>query len=132
MSKKPKIARQKAKKPKEPKIDGLSAKDVKKLRAATRMVWHWSHPKKLVIARCTGPDGYQYCESSAHRGGPFDKSRRCPKVYVDHIEAVGDLDGGYFERLFTPSKNLQGLCKKCHDKKTREEREWARLMGESL
>lgn len=119
-------------KEKAPKIDGMSAKDVQKLRNACRMVWHWSTPKKLAIARATDKAGYVYCENPKHpgaKGDRFHASRRCPKVFVDHIEAVGKLDGGFFQRLFTPSQNLQCLCKKCHDKKTREEREWDKLMG---
>lgn len=103
----------KKKKAAEEKIDGLSPKDIAKLRAAIRQVWHWSYPKRLVVQRCTDAEGYPICEAC---------KKRCPKIFVDHIEAVGDLDAGFFTRLFCPSSGLQGLCKKCHDAKTKAER----------
>lgn len=49
-------------------------------------------------------------------------------VQVDHITpvvepAVGFVDWEtYFDRLFCEVDNLQVLCKKCHNKKTKEER----------
>jgi len=46
-----------------------------------------------------------------------------PKIYVDHIQAVGDVDEGFLKRMFVPSTELQGLCKQCHDKKTKAERQ---------
>lgn len=101
------------KKAKIEKVDGLGTHDIEKIRAALRQVWHWSHAKKLVVKRCTGKGGFAYCEQC--------KKRR-PKIFVDHIHKVGDVDRGFIERLFVPSVKLQGLCKKCHDAKTREER----------
>lgn len=95
------------------KIDGLSPKDVEKIRKAIRQVWSWSYPRRLCIARATGKDGFPKCEQC---------KKKVPKVYPDHITPVGEVDSGFIERLFTPSKNLQAICKKCHDKKTREER----------
>lgn len=115
--------KKKLKKVKIPPIDGLSDKDIKKIRAAIRQVWHWSYPKKLVIARCTGKGGFLKCEKCL---------KRAPKIFVDHKIAVGDVDGGFIERLFTASKNLQGLCKKCHDAKTKEERQEARELDKML
>lgn len=100
-------------KTKEPKLDGLSPKDIENIRKAIRQVWHWSYPKKLVIQRCTGLDGFMKCEMCI---------KRVPKIFVDHIQAVGKVDSGFIRRLFCPSTKLQGLCKKCHDAKTREER----------
>lgn len=96
-----------------PKIDGISPKDIARIRTALRKVWSWSHPRKLVIIRCTGADGFATCEGC---------KRKCPKIFVDHITKVGDVDGGFIKRLWAPSKNLQGLCGKCHGKKTRAER----------
>jgi hypothetical protein len=100
------------------KVDGLSPKDKERLRKAVRQVWSWSYARKLCVQRCTDAEGFGHCE-------------RCwakvPKVYPDHITPVGKVDDGFIARMFTPSKNLQGLCKKCHDKKTREEREALKL-----
>lgn len=104
-----------------PKVDGISAKNIAQIRTAIRRVWAWSTPRKLVIERCTGKDGWQYCEKC---------KKKAPKIFVDHIEACGDvLDGGYIQRMFTPSKNLQGLCKKCHDVKTKEEMAFLKLLS---
>ena len=100
------------------KVDGLSPHDIKKIRNAIRQVWHRSHVRKLCVNRCIGKDGFSYCEKC---------KKRSPKVFIDHITKVGEVDGGFIKRLFTPSKNLQGLCKKCHDLKTKEERAEAAL-----
>lgn len=95
------------------KVDGLSSDDIKKIRAAIRQVWSWSHPRRLCVARCTGKDGFARCEQC---------HKKCPKIFVDHVLNVGEVDAGFIGRLFTPSKNLQGLCKKCHSLKTNQER----------
>lgn len=109
------------------KIDGLSPTDRKKLHAACRKVWGWSYPKKLCIARATGKDGFARCENPECS----KKGKRVPKVYADHIEPVGEVGApGYLERLFCPSKDLQALCRPCHDKKTRAERKAAQAAQE--
>lgn len=95
------------------KVDGLSRHDIAKIRSAIRQVWHRSHVRKLVVNRCIGRGGFSYCELC---------KTRSPKIFIDHLLEVGDVDGGFIDRLFTPSKNLQGLCKKCHDAKTKKER----------
>lgn len=101
-----------AKKKKE-KVDGLSSSDITKIRSAIRKVWHWSYPKKLATARAVGKDGFSYCEKC---------KKRSPKVFIDHIKNVGDVDDGFIKRLFCCSKGLQALCKKCHQIKTNQER----------
>lgn len=105
-----------AKKSKLPNVDGLGPKDIKKLRTAIRQVWSWSYAKKLVVKRCTDKNGFARCEN------PKCKKRKCPKIFVDHIMRCGNVDEGYIKRMFVPSKSLQGLCKICHDTKTRWER----------
>lgn len=95
------------------KTDGLGPVETAKIRSAIRLVWHRSHARQLVVKRCIGDDGFSYCEQC---------HKRAPKVFIDHIQRVGELDGGFIERLFTPSQNLQGLCKLCHNEKTKEER----------
>ncbi len=102
------------KKIKVPPIDGLNPKDIKNLRSAIRKVWHWSVPRKLCIKRATDKDGFGICEKC---------KKRVPKIFADHITNVGELDGGYIERMFRPSKFLQALCKKCHQLKTNEEKQ---------
>lgn len=93
--------------------DGLGPLEVKKIRTALRLVWHRSHARRLVVKRCTDSEGFSFCERCLVR---------TPALKVDHITACGDVDGGYLSRLFCPSAKLSGLCKKCHDDKTREER----------
>lgn len=124
------VKTKKAKKPKKKrpeKIDGISAKDVDRLRQACRKVWSWSHPRKICIARATDKKGFGRCEMC---------KKRVPKLFADHIDAVGNpLDGEFFKRLFSPSRFLQALCKKCHDKKTNQERvdlAYRRALGEIL
>lgn len=122
MEKKKKVAK-KAKKQDQQKVDGLSKKDVAKIRSAIRQVWHRSHVRKLCVKRATGKGGFFYCEKCL---------KRVPKICIDHVVAVGEVDGGFIKRLFCSSKGLMALCKKCHDAKTREEREalaMKRLIG---
>lgn len=111
------------KKTKHEKVDGLGPKDVERIRKAVRQVWSWSHARKLCVQRCTDAEGFAHCENHKCK-------KKVPKIYPDHITAVGAVDAGFLERMFTPSKNLQGLCKKCHDRKTRQER--AELKGEKI
>lgn len=116
------MPKKKAKKAPVERIDGLSPTDRKKLHAACRKVWAWSYPKKLCLQRAIGKDGFSRCEGC---------KRKVPKVFADHIEPVGEVGSpGYLERLFCPSSNLQALCKKCHDKKTREEKKAAKVAEE--
>ena len=55
-----------------------------------------------------------------------DKSKN---VFVDHVEPVVDPLVGfkdwdtYINRMFCEESNLQVLCKACHDKKTKKERD---------
>lgn len=107
---------------KAPKTDGLGVREIAQIRSAIRQVWQRCHARALVIKRCTNGEGFARCESKAC----FKRGHVHPKIYVDHVERVGDLDGGFIDRLFVPSSGLQGLCKKCHDEKTKEERRSAK------
>lgn len=101
------------------KIDGLGPDDLQKIHKAVRQVWSWSHPWRLVKKRCTHEDGFMRCENKKCES----KGKPVPKVFVDHIDPVGEIGGpDYIKRMWTPSINLQGLCKKCHDAKTKAER----------
>lgn len=108
----PRLVKAKAKKEKPPKIDGLSPKDKQKIRNAIRQIWHRSHPRKVAVARAIGPDGFPVCEQCRLKS---------PKLFVDHIKAVGLLDGGFIERMFCPSARLKNLCKECHSEKTKSD-----------
>jgi len=94
--------------------DGFGPHELKKVHAACRQVWQRCHARKLVQKRCTGDDGYYYCQAC---------KERTPKLTIDHIEAVGSLkDDGYIKRLFCPSVGLQGLCHPCHLIKTSDDK----------
>jgi len=95
------------------KTDGLGPLEIKKIRTAIRLVWHRSWARALVVKRCTGKDGYYRCELC---------KKKTPKIKIDHIKQVGDVDEGFIKRLFCSSKELQGLCDPCHKVKTKAER----------
>ncbi len=95
---------------------GLDADTIKKLRAAIRQVWSWSHARKICIARATDKNGFGHCEN-------LKCKKKVAKLFADHIRVMGDLLApGYIERMWCSSKHLQALCKKCHDAKTASER----------
>lgn len=103
--------------------DGLGPAELKRIRSAVRQVWSWSTPYRLAKKRAHIKDGFYRCENPEckHR-----KNERHARVAVDHIDAVGPVQGPrYIKRMFVPSKRLQVICKKSHDKKTREERKAA-------
>lgn len=117
--------REKKEKP-APQDGGLTAADRKKLHRAVRLVWSWSSPPRLVRKRCMGKDGFPRCESPTCSA----RGRKVPKVFVDHIEPVGEVGGpDYISRMWCPSSRLQGLCKKCHDAKTKAEKLAAEDLG---
>jgi hypothetical protein len=95
------------------KTDGLGPLEIKKIRNAIRLVWHRCYARQLVVKRCTDKSGFRRCEKC---------KKRTPDLKIDHIEAVGDVDGGFIARLFCPSSGLQGLCRACHTEKTKQER----------
>ncbi len=97
-----------------PQDGGLTPEVIQRLRTAIRQVWSWtSHPRRLCLKRALVEDGFSKCEGC---------QKIVPKVYADHVIPVGKLDAGYFDRLFVASKDLQALCAKCHNAKTRQEK----------
>lgn len=113
------MTKKKNKKVKPEKIDGWSAKNVQQLRSAIRQVWSWSEPCRIVRKRCLIAGDFSRCEMC---------KKKVPKIFVDHIEVMGSIFGErYLERMGAPSTELQGLCKKCHDGKTKIERRIAKL-----
>ena len=108
-----KTKEKKVKKVKEVPIDGLSPKDIAKIRTALRRVWSWSYARRLCIKRALTDNEFSICEEC---------KTVVAKIYPDHIIPCGDMDDGFLSRLFCPSSGLQALCKKCHQKKTNAER----------
>lgn len=93
--------------------DGLGPYEIAKIRSAVRQVWHRCKARQLVVKRCKNEAGYFVCEQC---------KQQSPEIKIDHIENVGDVDAGFILRMFVTSDKLQGLCKNCHNKKTKEER----------
>jgi hypothetical protein len=102
------------KKVKQKPYDGLGPKDIKRLVAAIRRVWGWNYARRICLERATGKDGFPKCELC---------KKKVPKVFPDHIKPVGEfVASSYIEKMFVTSKELQAICKKCHQLKTNIER----------
>lgn len=95
------------------KIDGLNPDEIEKVRKAIRQVWNWSYSRRLAKKRATNAKGFPVCEEC---------NKVVPKIEVHHIYTVGDVDSGFLDRLFCPSKFLLCLCPKCHRKYTNKEK----------
>lgn len=102
-----------AKRKKAEPTDGFGPRERAKVRSAVRLVWHRCHARRLAQKRAIGPDGFLVCESC---------QKKSPKLAVDHIHPVGEVDEGFLERMFVPSRKLQNLCPPCHRKKTNAQR----------
>jgi hypothetical protein len=109
------MAKRKAKPKPPPQDGGLNPKIIKRIRSALRLEWSYtSAARRICIARATDKNGFGHCEECR---------RKVPKLYADHIKVMGDvLAPDYIKRMWCSSKHLQALCKRCHDRKTREER----------
>lgn len=108
---------QKAKKAHRVKIDGeIIPLEVEKIRNAIRLVWSQnSIARRICLKSATDKDGFGTCKSC---------KRIVPKLYADHIEVMGSIFApDYISRMWCHSSKLQPLCAKCHNKKTKEERE---------
>lgn len=93
------------------KVDGLSLKEVAKIRNAVRRIWQQSsYARKLCVVRSTDDEGYPFCEKC---------KKRQPKVKIDHVVPVGDILDGGIRRMFVSSDCLQALCNACHKVKTK-------------
>ena len=101
-------------KKKKEQVDAYTPATKAKVRSAIRQVWSFSHSRRLVVKRCTDADGFQVCEECG---------KRVPKIQVDHIIPVGDIEKGGIKRMFCPSKGLRGLCPACHRIKTKQDKE---------
>lgn len=74
---------------------------------------------RLVKKRCMGEDGFPRCENKKC----LSKGKPVPAIQADHIRPIGEIGGpDYIKRMFVSSKEMQGLCKKCHAEKTKQEK----------
>jgi 5-methylcytosine-specific restriction endonuclease McrA len=94
------------------------------LRSASR---RWPPKYECLKAACVGVQR----NPKTNRDAKHYLCKACGEVFpqkqvqVDHIDPIGhcvswDL---FIEKLFCESGNLQVVCKECHKKKTKEERE---------
>ena len=96
------------------RVDGFGPAERKRIDSAIRRVWYQSRARATAVKRCTGKDGFTYCEKC---------DERTPKLKIDHITPAGPVDSdGFIVRLFCPSNKLQGMCGDCHQLKTNRER----------
>lgn len=111
---------QKARTKQEQKLDGGIGKIEKaSIRIAMRQLWQrTSKARAICKKRAFIEKGMYKCEVCGDIVGD---------IKVDHNVEVGDLDGGYLERLWCSSSELTAMCAKCHNEKTKEERKRAKL-----
>lgn len=95
-----------------------------KIRSALRQVWRWSHARKECLKRSkiAGASAW-LCETCGKPSRDVD---------VDHVNPVGSTPGArgsegktwdeFMRKLFCTAEELQVLCKKCHEKRTSEQR----------
>lgn len=101
------------------------------IRSALRKVWRWSPVRSEVLRAARLGRGSYLCASCKNLFGP-------KMVKVDHIEpvVVPGMDAyhwtTYIERLFCSARELQVLCKSCHDTKTALERAYLRKMKHEI
>lgn len=98
------------------------------IRSALRQKSRWWKPIlqcKLAARRAyKGPNKRQKFE---YQCAICEKWFQEKKINVDHIVPAGSLNcaadlPGFVERLFCEKDNLQVLCEKCHDEKTKTEK----------
>ena len=83
--------------------------------SACRLIFFRSPLRRQVVKRCTIAKGHYLCEVCLN---PVDK------IQVDHIKPIGIAKdwNEFFDFLFCDIKDLQGICKPCHNSKTKLDR----------
>lgn len=100
------------------------------IRSTLRQKSRWWKPiglcKQMSKRKYTGPKGKtrQLWEYECNQCKQWFAEKN---INVDHITPAGSLNcsldlPGFVERLFCEVDNLQVLCNKCHDKKTKLEK----------
>jgi 5-methylcytosine-specific restriction endonuclease McrA len=112
-----------------PKGESVKAKKARSLNsyifAGLGKVWMWWPERLAVKKRCKveGKTGWYRCELC--RG-------EVERLDVDHIIPVVPVSGfttwdHYIASRFVTADKLQGICRECHAKKTKEENRQRRL-----
>jgi len=102
-----------------------------KVISALRRVFRTYPPYKEVLNRCKS-EWFADCKNGNKRRRVSFKCETCNKVVprkgfaVDHTDPVIALTGfvdynTFIARLFCPIANLSGMCKTCHDRKSKDE-----------
>lgn len=101
------------------------------IKGALRSASNRWGPKFIVRKRARTERGRYLCagyETKPHIVGAsvHIKGRRVNNVLVDHINPIGGPEQSWdivIKNMFCEEDGLQVLCKDCHDKKTKEERQ---------
>ena len=85
-------------------------------------------PKFSVLKKARVERGLYRCASCSHSVPVTIRigRKRVRNVAVDHIVPIGGPEQGWdrvIKNMFCEEDGLQVLCKDCHDKKTKEERQ---------
>ena len=109
------------------------------IKGGLRQMSHRWPPKHTVkksawvkrgVYRCVG---YQCKSHNVPVSALDDKKKRVNNVFVDHIKPVIDPKKGFttwdqvVKRMFCEAIGLQVLCRKCHKRKTEDERRIKRV-----
>ena len=130
------MRKKKARKPRKPRVEktrnaGTMTESAfwSFIRSALRQKSRWWKPilqVKLASRRTyKGPNKRQKFEYQCATCNQWFPEK---KINVDHIHPAGSLNcaadlPGFVERLFCEADNLQVLCEKCHDVKTKLEKD---------
>lgn len=97
--------------------------DIAKLISKAREIWQYSAIHASVKKSCKIESGVYKCQQC---------KKKCEVIHVDHKIPIGKQPttfqefGQWLTLLFCDTDNLQGLCTKCHNKKTKKERQKGR------
>ena len=99
------------------------------IRGALRQAWMRWPPNQAVKKKARIERGIYLCQGYKRKPHKVaasikEEGKRKNNIFTDHIDPVGkhiDWDTTV-ERLFCEEENLQLLCRKCHDRTTKEER----------
>lgn len=97
-----------------------SKEKVNFLRNGLRRLWLKWPPRYHTVSSSRVDRGKYLCVGY----GKDQHIVGCKDIHVDHINPVGQLNdwNAHINKLFCSADNLQILCKKCHKKKTKDER----------
>ena len=93
--------------------------ETNKIVNTLRKLWLFSPERREAIKKSKVGGGYKCCVC----GGIIPSQKFIKVDHKEQVRANGWDWNDFVERLFCSSEGLQVMCKECHDKKTKEERE---------